>query len=144
MPLGARTFERLLVAAVAMLCGVCSAATLTVNVGNVTKAQGNVRIAVYDRETWLDTERWVAAERVRAETGPDVAATFDLPNGTYAIAVLHDVNGNEKMDYKLLRLPKEPYGFSNGVVPRFGPPAFEDAAFVIADEDLSVAIELRN
>lgn len=144
MPLGARMLRRLLVAAATLLCGVCAAATLTVNVGNITEARGNVRIAVYDRETWLDTERWVAAQRIPAETGPDVAATFELPHGTYAIAVLHDVNGNEKMDYGLLRLPKEPYGFSNGVVPRLGPPAFDDAAFVIADEDLSIAIELRN
>ena len=144
MPLGARLLWRFLVATAILLCGVCAAATLTVNVGNIAEARGNVRIAVYDRETWLDTERWVAAQRIPAETGPDVAATFELPNGTYGIAVLHDVNGNEKMDYGLLRLPKEPYGFSNGVVPRFGPPSFEDAAFVIADENLSIAIELRN
>ena len=135
---------RLLAAAAIFLCGASAAATLTVHVGNVTQPKGNIRIAVYDSETWLDTERWVAAKRIPAETGPDVAATFELPSGTYAVAVLHDVNGNEKMDYGLIRLPKEPYGFSNGVVPRFGPPAFEDSAFVVADEDLNIAIDLRN
>ena len=141
---GARLLARLFAAAAIFLCGVSAAATLTVHVGNVTQPKGNIRIAVYDSETWLDTERWVAAKRIPAETGPDVAATFELPSGTYAVAVLHDVNGNEKMDYGLIRLPKEPYGFSNGVVPRFGPPAFEDSAFVVADEDLHIAIDLRN
>ena len=96
---GPRLLARLFAAAAIFLCGASAAATLTVHVGNVTQPKGNIRIAVYDSETWLDTERWVAAKRIPAETGPDVAATFELPSGTYAVAVLHDVNGNEKMDY---------------------------------------------
>ena len=67
-----------------------------------------------------------------------------MPPGTYAIAVLHDENDNGKMDYRLLRLPKEPYGFSNGVVPRLGPPKFEAAAFSVGDEAVALDISLRD
>ena len=134
-------------AAAVVLCalaGPATAATLTVEVGNVTEAKGQIRIAVYDEETWLDTERWIAAQRIPAQAVGNVTATFELPSGTYAVAVLHDLNANGKMDYRFLRLPKEPYGFSNGVVPRLGPPAFEDAKFILGDEGTSVGIELRN
>ena len=148
MHLCAWTCRRFLAASAVVTCAFApgasaSAATLTVDVGNVAEAKGQLRIAVYDEETWLDTERWIAAQRVPAAT-EGVSATFELPSGTYAVAVLHDLNENEKMDYRLLRLPKEPYGFSNGVVPRLGPPAFEDARFIVADEPVRIRIELRN
>ena len=139
-------WRRRLAAAVFLcaLAGPATAATLTVDVGNVTEAKGQIRIAVYDEETWLDTERWIAAQRIPAAAGGNVTATFELPSGVYAVAVLHDLNANGKMDYRFLRLPKEPYGFSNGVVPRLGPPAFEDAKFILGDEGASIGIELRN
>ena len=129
-------------ASVALCAGLTAAAALTVTVTNVATEDGQVRIAVYDEETWLDTERRVAREFV-APLGATVSATFELPPGTYAVAVLHDVNGNGRMDYGFMRMPKEPYGFSNGVVPRFGPPKFDDSAFAIADDDVDITIELR-
>ena len=129
-------------ASVALYAGLTAAAALTVTVTNVATEDGQVRIAVYDEETWLDTERRVAREFV-APLSTTVSATFELPPGTYAVAVLHDVNGNGRMDYGFMRMPKEPYGFSNGVVPRFGPPKFDDSAFAIADDDVDITIELR-
>ena len=129
-------------ASVALYAGLTAAAALTVTVTNVATEDGQVRIAVYDEETWLDTERRVAREFV-APLSATVSATFELPPGTYAVAVLHDVNGNGRMDYGFMRMPKEPYGFSNGVVPRFGPPKFDDSAFAIADDDVDITIELR-
>ena len=129
-------------ASVALYAGLTAAAALTVTVTNVATEDGQVRIAVYDEETWLDTERRVAREFV-APLSATVSATFELPPGTYAVAVLHDVNGNGRMDYGFMRMPKEPYGFSNGVVPRFAPPKFDDSAFAIADDDVDITIELR-
>ena len=129
-------------ASVALYAGLTAAAALTVTVTNVATEDGQVRIAVYDEETWLDTERRVAREFV-APLSATVSATFELPPGTYAVAVLHDVNGNGRMDYGFMRMPREPYGFSNGVVPRFGPPKFDDSAFAIADDDVDITIELR-
>ena len=118
------------------------AATLTVTVSNVTEEAGQIRIAVYDEENWLSTEQRVARQFVLPESAT-VSASFELPPGTYAVAVLHDVNDNGQMDRRM-RLPQEPYGFSNGVVPRFGPPKFADAAFTVADEDVNITIELRD
>ena len=126
---------------IALFSASVAAATLTVTVANIAAEAGQVRIAVYDKETWLSTERWVARQLV-SPTGATIAASFELPPGTYAVAVLHDVNGNGRMDYRWMRLPKEPYGFSNGVVPRFGPPRFEDCSFAVADEDVRITIEL--
>ena len=123
--------------------GFAFAATLTVTVDNVDDAEGSVRIVVYDEQTWLSREQWIAREIVPAPDAGSLSVTFDLPSGSYAVAVVHDVNGNGRMDTRM-RFPKEPYGFSNGVVPRFGPPKFQDARFDIGEDDLDIAIELRD
>ena len=131
-----------------LLAATCAAyphaAELTVTVDNLASAKGTLRVAVYDEASWLDDEPpWGEARPVPAET-ESLQFSFDLPPGTYAIAVLHDENDNGKMDYRLLRLPKEPYGFSNDVVPRLGPPKFEAAAFSVGEEAVALDITLRD
>ena len=117
-------------------------ASLTVTVHDVRSAEGQVRVAVYTEALWLGQDP--VARSWTPATGESVTATFTLQPGTYAVAVLHDVNDNGKMDYRLKRLPKEPYGFSNGAKPRLGPPKFSDAAFALGEDGLSIAIELRH
>ena len=134
----------LLAACLCATCGPAAAATLTVTVQNVGRAEGQVRVAVYDQASWLGEPRWAVSQPAPADPAAGLTVRFELPPGTYAVAVLHDVNENGRMDYRLLRRPKEPYGFSNGVVPRFGPPKFEAAAFAVAEEAVVLAIELRD
>ena len=57
-----------------------------------------------------------------------------LKAGRYAVAMYHDVDGDESLDTNMLGIPREPYGFSNNAVGRFGPPSFDDAAVVVPDE----------
>jgi uncharacterized protein (DUF2141 family) len=52
-----------------------------------------------------------------------------VPPGTYAVAILHDENNNQKMDKNILGLPKEGYGFSNNASAPFGPPSYKKASF---------------
>lgn len=53
-----------------------------------------------------------------------------VPPGSYAIAILHDENNNQKMDKNLLGIPKEGYGFSNNAAGAFGPPSYKKASFM--------------
>jgi uncharacterized protein (DUF2141 family) len=97
-----------------------------------------------DPTTWLSTEMHRATKTIAVpeDAGSAIAVVFDLPPRRYAIAVHHDVNGNGKMDFSLLRLPKEPYGFSNDVKPKLSRPAFGAAAFDLRDEGLTVSVKL--
>ena len=52
----------------------------------------------------------------------------DVMPGRYAIVLLHDENGNKKMD-KTLFLPKEGFGFSRDAPVKMSAPKFEAAAF---------------
>jgi uncharacterized protein (DUF2141 family) len=72
------------------------------------------------------------------------AASFEnLPQGRYAIAVLHDENGNGRVDKTLGLIPREGYGFSRDAPVRMGPPKFEQAAFSLGVDDTAQAIRMR-
>jgi uncharacterized protein (DUF2141 family) len=63
----------------------------------------------------------------------------DLPSGNYALALIHDENGNGKLD-TMMGIPKEGFGFSKNPAIRFGPPSFKSAEVAItsgrADENV--------
>ena len=54
----------------------------------------------------------------------------EVAEGSYAIAVFQDLNGNNSLDRDPKGLPQEPYGFSNGTG-RTAPPSFEAARITV-------------
>jgi len=74
-----------------------------------------------------------------------LAATlrFDnLPSGTYALALIHDENGNGKLD-TVMGIPREGFGFSNNPAIRFGPPSFKSASVGIASGESDEMVRLK-
>ena len=63
--------------------------------------------------------------------------------GRYAIALLHDENGNGKADLVLGMMPKEGFGFSRDAPLQMGPPKFAAAAFTVGEEPIQLAIKMR-
>ncbi|WP_272942600.1 DUF2141 domain-containing protein [Sphingomonas sp. ATCC 31555] len=51
-----------------------------------------------------------------------------LAPGDYAVAVIHDANGNGKLD-TMMGIPREGFGFSRNPAIGFGPPRFTAAQF---------------
>lgn len=87
-----------------------------------------------------DPDRRVASIKA-SDTGPLILR--DVPPGHYAIALLHDENGNKKMD-KTLFLPKEGFGFSRDAPVRMGPPSFNAAAFdITAGKPVRMTMKVR-
>ena len=66
-----------------------------------------------------------------------------IPHATYAIAVLHDENGNGKMDTNFIGIPKEGGGTSRDAKARFGPPSYDDAKFVLQQSELRMPIRMQ-
>jgi uncharacterized protein (DUF2141 family) len=73
------------------------------------------------------------------------AATIDfgpIEAGRYAIALLHDENGNGKVD-SVIMIPKEGFGFSRNPAVVTGPPSFNAAAFTVGDGPVLLTIRMR-
>jgi len=62
--------------------------------------------------------------------------------GHYAISLLHDENGNGKVD-RTLMIPTEGFGFSRDAKLRMGPPSFESAAFDVGSTPVRQSIRMR-
>lgn len=87
-----------------------------------------VRLTIYDsEENFLEKPR-AKIEAVVNEDGVALASLDSLAPGDYAIAAYLDENGDGKLNRgKLLGIPKEPVGFSNGVKIKLKKPRYEDA-----------------
>jgi uncharacterized protein (DUF2141 family) len=89
--------------------------TLTVVVEGVNKLGGNVGLLVFNSPKGWAEDRRVALKdiTVPAHEGTVTITVPDLPAGTYALALVHDVNKNHKLDKNFAGVPKEQWGLSN-------------------------------
>jgi uncharacterized protein (DUF2141 family) len=132
-----------LIAAPALFTRPVAAADLTVTITDIRATQGQVMVALLDSEAaWNGTAKPVAGQAVAA-SGNELKLTFaNLPAGHYAVRVMHDENGNGKLDTNAFGMPTEGYGFSNNpnVMRR---PNFDEVRFVIGETAANVVVRLR-
>ena len=133
-----------------ILCAVCfsyyavaNAGTLTVHVKNIEHGEGASMVALHDGEKGYPIKREPVASQSMPADDAGVTVSFEnLASGTYAIALYHDENGNNKMDQNFIGIPKEGTGASNDAKGRMGPPKFKDAAVEIGEDDVQIEIHL--
>ena len=124
-------------ASLALLCllpGATPVADLHVDVAKLRNAKGMLRLCLT-----ADPKNFPACvDDARAVTRSVPASQTDmvfagLPTGDYALAVIHDENGNNKLD-TMLGIPREGFGFSRNPTITFGPPRFTAARFTLAGD----------
>jgi uncharacterized protein (DUF2141 family) len=84
--------------------------------------------------------------KANAQVVPVDAATTtclfsNIAVGTYAVGVVHDLNGNEKVDKNFLGVPTESWAVSNNISHLLRAPTFEEAAFKL-DGNLQINLRL--
>ncbi len=104
---------------------------ISVTISNLKSDKGKCLIYVYKSEEGFPDKPQLAFKKIVNEVkgGKSIYQITDLPNGIYAIAVVHDENDNGKMDTNFVGIPKEGIGVSNNAKGSFGPPKFKDAKF---------------
>lgn len=106
-----------------------SAGELRFTVTGLRSVAGMVRCALFDNPADFPRGREIAESIVPIAAGQAVCLFRGLRQGRYAIAFMHDENGNGRMDFNLLVIPTEGFGFSNNARALFAPPGFAEAAF---------------
>jgi uncharacterized protein (DUF2141 family) len=119
---------------------------LTITGIRVTQG-GELIVALYDRPGgWLQTDSALAVRKFPVGADSVMIVTFDSlpPDSGYAITVIHDRNGNGKMDMRWLPYPrpKEGTGVSRNHV-RAGPPEYEKARVPVGEATERITIEMR-
>lgn len=77
---------------------------------------------------------------VAVKSGPMLLGA--MAPGDYAIAIVHDENGNGKLD-TFAGIPREGVGFSRNPALHFGAPSFQSARFAIAGAPVEQDIRLK-
>ena len=110
--------------------------TIVVKVSGIENNKGVVRIGLYNSKASFPIYSKAMFENSFKQANKSgITYTFkNIPVGTYAIAVFHDENENQKMDKNFLGVPKENYGFSKNVYGTFGPPNFEEVSFKVTNK----------
>ena len=77
-------------------------------------------------------------------TSPEFNITIKgIPNGNYAVSLLHDEDSNGKMNRNLIRIPKEGFAFSRNYKVLLRAPKYEEANFDIDTIKKPVVIKLQ-
>ncbi len=113
-------------------------ATITVTIDNVLSDQGEILAALHTDATFLKGPG-VQSFKTGATEGTLTFTFEDVAPGTYAISVMQDLNGNQRMDFQSNGMPVEPYGMSGNDM-AMGPPTFGRSAFEVTWDDLDLNI----
>lgn len=114
---------------------------LVVKVENIKEIKGSMMIAIYDHQDRFLSKEVMSADKAIERN--DIEFSFKgLGEGSYAISIFQDENGNGKLDTNFMGIPSEPYAFSNNAKGLFGPPSFEDCKFEVKEGRKEITITL--
>jgi uncharacterized protein (DUF2141 family) len=84
-----------------------------------------------------------AARKLTIRAAQAAALRFDwLPSADYAVAMIHDENGNGRLD-TFMAMPREGFGFSRNPAIRFGPPRFDSARFAVGGGAVAEQVKVK-
>jgi uncharacterized protein (DUF2141 family) len=109
-------------------------AVLTIKITNLHSNAGQVGCTLYNSAKGFPTDPSAALQGKWCPIA-DAGATCafaPIPAGVYAVACIHDENGNGKLDTGMFGIPKEGTVVSNHAKGVMGPPSFEKAKFSFA------------
>jgi uncharacterized protein (DUF2141 family) len=137
-----KTLALWLIAGGIFIVPVAQAARVTVTVEGIRSTDGAIMVGLFDTPATFP-QKFLKGESAVAQI-PSVTLIFEnVEPGRYAMSAFHDRNGNGKLDSGAFGIPKEPFGFSRDARAVMGPPSFEDAAFDVPAEGLSLVIHLK-
>lgn len=115
--------------------------TLSIEINGVNYSKkGEVRIGIFNEKGFLDNTKVITGKIVKVSSST-ININFDLPDGTYAVAVIHDIDKNGKLSTNMFGYPTEPYAFSRNAKGNFGPPTFKDASIQLnSDKKISISL----
>jgi uncharacterized protein (DUF2141 family) len=121
-----------------------TAAKLSIQTTGVRSSKGEVAFTIYpdDKRRFLAKGGKYARIRVKAVQAV-TKACFWLPQGSYALAIYHDSNGDRDFNRTLVGLPAEGFGFSNNPETRVGLPPLSSARFSVGAAEKTLSVQMR-
>ena len=129
--------------AMALLVGATPTAELSIDIAKLRNSKGMIRICLAaapdNFPSCVDDARAVPRS---IPAGTPALRIAGLPHGDYAVAVIHDENGNRKLD-TFMGIPREGFGFSRNPPIGFGAPRFTAARFSLQGDTETQQVQMH-
>lgn len=138
--------RKYLVAVLLLITGIASGQKIVLDISNLNKNPGTICIAFFISEADFKSEKpFLVFKEPKTKNKVELAKiTFCIPAGEYGISVLHDENMNGKMDYNLLGIPLEGFGFSGYYHHGLKKPVFRNFSFcIIRNETKHLEVKMK-
>ena len=117
--------------------------TLTITVEGMDSSEGNLGILIFNGpKGWAEDRQAALKDLIFPAQQGTQSVKVQLPPGKYAVALIHDVNKNHKLDKNWIGMPKEQWGMSNNPHATIKAPPIEKAMFTL-DGDKEIKIQLQ-
>ena len=89
--------------------------TIPIIIKNIRNSKGRISIGVFKDASSFEKEK---AHKIILVSKKDminntVKTTIEIESGVYGLSILDDENSDTKMEYNMVGMPKEGFGFSN-------------------------------
>ena len=136
--------KTLLAALLVATFGASQAAEIVVRVSGLSDPLGQVGCSLFAGTAGFPMDNTSARNLWLPADAKGVTCRFnDVPEGTYAVSVGHDLNGNKRVDTNFIGLPTEQWGVSNNARPPLRAPRFDEASFKVAADAKDVGIDIK-
>ena len=126
--------------------GASATGVLTIKVVGARNAKGKIGVALFQGPEGFPENASAAFRSEQAtidsQTMSAEVVFRDVPQGVYAVSVLHDENMNGKLDKGLFGIPQEGYGASNNPEKKMRAPHFDEAKFSLSAPEQAIEIKL--
>ena len=121
-----------------------SSSTVLIEVSGFKNTRGTLNCRLFTKAADFPDGEGIVTSRVPI-TGPNTSCSFsNVEPGTYAIAIVHDENGNGKLDKNFVGVPSEGYGVSNNKTYALSEPKWNESIFTLgANESKTLQVNLR-
>lgn len=119
--------------------------SLNVEVTGLRNRTGQICLSLFTDPKAFPTEpdRAVINRCDKIVASPMVVTFKNLPAGNYAIALIHDANGDREANRNFLGVPTEGFGFSQNPAVRTSAPKFNESAVAVAGPSTTIKIKVQ-
>lgn len=139
-----RNRQALAAALLTLSTGASTAAELVVRITGLAEPLGEVRCSLFAGANGFPMDTSGARVASLAADAKGVTCRFaNVAEGSYAVAIGHDLNGNKRVDTNFVGMPTEQWGVSNNARPSLRAPRFDEAVFKVAADASEVVIDIK-
>jgi uncharacterized protein (DUF2141 family) len=121
-----------------------AAPDLVVRVSGIRSPLGQIGCALFADGSGFPMDSARAQQQWIPAQADGVTCRFGgVAPGRYAVSVVHDLNGNRRVDTNFLGMPTEQWGVSNNARPTLRAPRFDEAAFTVPAESAELVLGIE-